>query len=391
MGGAIVVGLALAGLRAGPEQPVTLLPAGFLAVEGALFAEGAVLGLAAAALAARAARGSRGRLIGAALAAVGGLGVSVSAIPFLHAAPFLSMIAAVLATAAMGLALAWAGTRLRTGAGSFQGFPSRPAGLAAIAAGALLAALSPWAGPILLGAMLAAAGGWMCVRARDPRRLPIAPALTLALVPAWWLMRTIAGAEGLATASLPDLPWSPAAEQLLGALLVLAAWAMSGLWPLHREEPAALTSPVAALLMARVAVPAFPEGLEHWRALVMPVVLIGGFHGLLTGNRGGALTGLAWVGLAAATGQGQAGGGLVLVGALILVAETQLTPRVQIVARLVAALAIGGGGLLVTEAGLRTEVVYTVCAVAGLVAAAGRWSAAQASTASAVRATSPSA
>jgi hypothetical protein len=103
------------------------------------------------------------------------------------------------------------------------------------------------------------------------------------------------------------------------------------------------------------------------------------------------LAGLAWVGLATATGQGEAGAGLVLVGGLLLVAEAYLGTGVRIVARLVAALAIGFGALLVTEAGLRTEVVYTVCAVAGMVAAAGRWSSAQASTASAVRATSPSA
>jgi hypothetical protein len=138
-----------------------------------------------------------------------------------------------------------------------------------------------------------------------------------------------------------------------------------------------------------VALPAFPDGLEHWRALVMPLVLVGGLHGVLTGNRSEALTALAWVGLAAARVQGEAGAGLVLVGALLLVAGERLGARVQVVARLVGALAIGAGALLVTEAGLRTEVVYTVCAVAGLVLAVGRWSSAQASTASAVRATSP--
>jgi hypothetical protein len=204
-------------------------------------------------------------------------------------------------------------------------------------------------------------------------------------------MRTIAGPEGLATGSLPDLPWSPAAEQLLAALLLLAAWAMSGLWPLHREEPAALTAPVAALLMAEVALPAFPDGLEHWRALVMPVVLVGGFHGVLTGNRSTALAGLAWVGLATATGHGQAGAGLILLGGVILLAAERVARWGQGAARLIAALGVGNGALLVIEAGLRTEVVYTVCAVAGLVAAAGRWSSTQASTASAVRATSPSA
>jgi hypothetical protein len=387
--GAIAAGLAFAGLRAGPEIPVSALPAGFLAVEGALLADGAILGIAGAVVGARAARGSRVFLLGAFLAGVGGSGLGLSAIPYLRAGAPLPVFFAALAMGIIGLALAWAGSLLRSSSGSTGDLPTRPLGLVAVGAGALMAAASPWSGPILLGAVLAAAGGWICARSSDGRRLPVAPVLTLALVPAWWLMRTIAGPEGLDTVSLPDLPWSPAAEQLLGALLLLAAWAMSGLWPLHREEPSALTAPVAALLMARVAVPAFPDGLEHWRALAMPLVLVGGFHAVLTGNRSKALTALAWVGLAAATAEGEVGAGLVLVGALVLVAAERHGTGVHILARVIAALAIGTGALLVTEAGLRTEVVYTVGAVAGLIAAAGRWSSAQASTASAVRATSP--
>jgi hypothetical protein len=390
-GGAIVIGLALAGLRAGPGEPVTALPAGFLAVEGALFAGGAVLGMAGAVSASRAARRTLRILMAAALCTVGGLGVGLGAVPYIRVAPFGPLVAAAVVTAAAGFMLARGGARLGRGSGWSQGVSTRSGGLALIGAGALLATASPWADPILVGAMLAAAGGWLCARSKEVRRLPVAPVLTLALLPAWWLMRTIASPEGLATVSLPDLPWSPAAEQLLGGLVLLAAWSMSGLWPLHREEPAALTAPVAAVLMARVGLPAFPGGLEHWGALAMPVVLVGGFHGVLTGNRSAALAGLAWVGLATATGQGEAGAGLVLVGGLLLVAEAYLGTGVRIVARLVAAFAIGFGALLVTEAGLRTEVVYTVCAVAGMVAAAGRWSSAQASTASAVRATSPSA
>jgi hypothetical protein len=121
----------------------------------------------------------------------------------------------------------------------------------------------------------------------------------------------------------------------------------------------------------------------------MPAVLLGGFHGMLTGNRSAALSGLAWVGLATATGQGQAGAGLVLLGGVIFLAAKRLGTRLEVGAQLLAALAAGSGALLVTEAGLRTEVVYTVCAVAGMAGSIGRWSAAQASTASALRATSP--
>jgi hypothetical protein len=387
-GGAIAGGLALAALRAGGEQPMSTLPAGFLAMQGALFVLGAGLGIGAA-VAAWESGGSR-RPAGAVLSVVGGIGLGLSCVPYLHAADFVPLLAAAVATAAVGFVLAWGAARLGSSSGASQGVCTRRGGLALIGAGVLLATISPWAGPILLGAMVTAAGGWVCAGARGARRLPIAPLLTLTLVPAWWLMRTIARPEGLATAWLPDLPWSPAAEQLLGALLLLAAWAMSGLWPLQRQEPAALTAPVAALLMARVALPAFPDGLEHWRALVMPVVLVGGLHGMLTGNRSAALAGLAWVGIATAIGPGQAGAGLVLLAGVIFLAAERLGTRLEVAAQLLATLAAGSGALLVTEAGLRTEVVYTVGAVAGLVGFAGRWGAAQASTASALRATLPS-
>jgi hypothetical protein len=54
-------------------------------------------------------------------------------------------------------------------------------------------------------------------------------------------------------------------------------------------------------------------------------------------------------------------------------------------------LTAGCGGLLAVTAGLRGEVVYTVLAVGGAVAAAGRALAAQASTASEPNTTAPSA
>ena len=388
--GAVSAGLALAGLGAGPEAPVTALPAGFLAVEGALLAVGAVLAIAAGVVGIRPGRGSGRTQLGAAASALGGLGVGLSAAPYLRFAAPLALLAAVVTTAGLGLILIRAGHRLGRSSGSSERFPASPKRLAAVTAGALLATVSPWVDPIFLGAMLTAAGGWAAARENGPRRLPVAPALTLlVLIPAWWLMRTIAGPEGLATVSLPDLPWSPAAERLLGALLLLGAWSISGLWPLQRQQPAVLTAPMAALLMARVAIPAFPDGLEHWRALALPLGLIGLWHGVVTGSRGEALVGLAWIGLATATIPGQAGAGLLLVGALIFVLAERVTARIEAVLRPIAALAVGAGALLVTEAGLGTEVVYTVSAVAALVAAAGRPSPAQASTASELSATAP--
>jgi hypothetical protein len=223
----------------------------------------------------------------------------------------------------------------------------------------------------------------------------VAPTLVLLLlVPAWWLMATIAGPEGLAIGSLPDLPWSPAAERLLAPALLLAAWISSGLWPWHRQEPAALTAPVAALLLARVAIPAFPDGLDHWRALAFPVVLLGLWHGVLTRRRAESVAALAWVGLVTGTPVGQAGGALLLLAGLALELAERLPPRPTWGVsglRTGAALVLGAGALLAMEAGLRTEVVYSVLAALALVAGAGWQPSAQASTASAPTATAPSA
>jgi hypothetical protein len=386
---AISSGLAVAGLRAGPVQPVTTLPAGFLAVEGALLAIGGALALTAALAAVRSARTP---VAGSVVVAGGGLGVVLSGWRYVVAAPTGSRLIAVIAIAGLGLLSVAVARRVRAAPPPDRPL-SPPVGLAVIGAGALLAAAGPSAGGVFAGCLLAAIGGWLI--SRTTRNLPLAPTLVLLLlVPAWWLMATIAGPEGLAIGSLPDLPWSPAAERLLAPALLLAAWISSGLWPWHRQEPAALTAPVAALLLARVAIPAFPDGLDHWRALAFPVVLLGLWHGVLTRRRAESVAALAWVGLVTGTPVGQAGGALLLLAGLALELAERLPPRPTWGVsglRTGAALVLGAGALLAMEAGLRTEVVYSVLAALALVAGAGWQPSAQASTASAPTATAPSA
>ena len=82
--------------------------------------------------------------------------------------------------------------------------PALPIGLGVIGAGALLAAASSSTGGVFAGCVLAAIGGWPISRPPAARNLPVAPMVVLALLlPAWWLMATIAGPEGLAIGSLP--------------------------------------------------------------------------------------------------------------------------------------------------------------------------------------------
>jgi hypothetical protein len=322
------------------------------------------------------------------------MGVALSGAPYFAAAPVGAFVMALGTVVGVGLLLVLAGRLTVRAAPPLRDSPASRAGLAGIAAGAVLAAAGPSAGFVFLGTILAAVSGWLLRRAAGSRSLPIAPLLTLVLIPAWWLMRTIAGPEGLAIASLADQPWSPAAERLLAGVLLLAAWATSGLWPLHGEEPAGLTTPVAAVLMVRVAIPAVPDGLEHWRALVLPVVVAGLWHAVFVQRRAAAVAALAWVGLATVDPAGQVGAGLILVGGLAMDLGERLSPAGRVVRAFIragAVLLVGVGALLAVEAGLRAEVVYTVLAAGALAAAAGRGALSQARTASEPSATAPSA
>jgi hypothetical protein len=187
---------------------------------------------------------------------------------------------------------------------------------------------------------------------------------------------------------------SPAAEQLLAVPLLIAAWAVAGLWPLHRHLPGALVAPVGAFLMARVAILAVPSGLEHWRPLMMPLVVAGVWQAALSGRLPRVAVGMAWVGLVAPDGLGLAGAAILMAAGLAVELVERIgalrVGRLAPAAQALPLIAFGWGALLVVGAGLRGEVVYTAAAVACLVALCGRpWP--QAITASAPSTTSPSA
>ena len=391
--GAVAGGLAIAGLRAGPAPAI--LDPGFVAADVALLLVGALLGSIAAVIGWRHGRsplargGSIGLLAGAGAMIWGGAGLLAAAAPA-------SVVLALLVVSGAGLILLIPGRLKRHGGDSdLAGTPPRPvAGVAGVVAGTVAAAAGPHLSVVFLGVIVAGWAGYLVQRAAGGSKVPAAPALTLILLPAWWLMATIAGPEGLSLGSLGTLPFSPAAERLLAPALLLAAWVLAGLWPFHRQMPGPLTAPVGAFLLARVALVAVPDGLEHWRALAMPVVVAGIWHAALTGRLALLAVGLGWVALLAPGGEGLTGAALLLAAALLLELGRPIgraDPRRAAALRLVVGLVAGGGGLLAIEAALHGEVVYTVLAIGGVVAAAGRVVAAQASTASDPRTTAPSA
>jgi hypothetical protein len=143
-----------------------------------------------------------------------------------------------------------------------------------------------------------------------------------------------------------------------------------------------------------VGIPVAPDGIVHWRALAMPVIVAGLWHAAMTRRRAATAAGLAWVGLLALEPAGEIGASLLFVGALAMALSDRMpraAERVSTLVRVAGAVAAGWGALLAVAAGLHAEVVYTVLAAGALAAAAARAGAVQASTASAPSATAASA
>jgi hypothetical protein len=386
---AIAAGLALAALRAAPMP----LETGFASANAALAALAVVLGVAGAVAAVRQARtpeavgGAIAAGAGALAAAWGGRSLAPAAAPV----PFASALVSVLAA---GTLLVLGGVRLRLPRPERAPGRLPPWSVGGLGLGVLAVAAAPHVAIVFLGVILGGWSGWRLRRAAGGSRWILAPLLTLVLLPAYRLMAVIAGPEGLRVSALHELPFSPAAEVALAPALLIAAWAVSGLWPLHRQVPGPLTAPIGVLLLVRIALSAVPDGLAHWRALVMPVIVVGLWHAALSGRWPLIAVALAWVGAIAPGRDGPAGAGLLLAGALLTALAARFgeaRPGLTAAARIGAAVGVGWGGLRAIESALQGEVVYTVLATAGLLVAAGHWAGGQAITASAPSAAAPSA
>jgi hypothetical protein len=230
-------------------------------------------------------------------------------------------------------------------------------------------ALGPHVAVVFLGVIGGTWAAYLLAQRPAARPVPLAPLLTLVLAPAYWLLATIAGPVGLGRGALPDIPVSPAAELIIAPLLLLAAWATAALWPLHRQLPGALTAPLGALLLARIGLPLTPEGLEYWRPLAVPLLVLGLWHAAAHARWALLAAGAGVLGIAAATTAGASGAAWLLAAGLAL-ELTALRPLRALVTttsvRSAAWLAASWGGLRVLEEGLRAEVVYTALGALGL-------------------------
>lgn len=395
--GLLVVGLALAAWRAGSPSDVGLTPPaslgrGFLVGNGGLL----LLGVTLAGIAALREPPSPLQTAARLLTGAGVVLLALVIVAFVGAAGTLRALAASAAVGLTGVALA---VGARAVAGGPIGVvvrrlappplvpvladsPGARRSIALLAAGAAAAALGPHVAVGFAGLVAAAWAGYFAFRLPGARPVPVAPVLTLLLLPAYWLLATISGPLGLRIGALAEVPLSPAAALLLWPALLVAAWAVAGLWPLQRQLPGALLAPVGVLLLVRVALPLSAEGLAHWQPLTVPIVVLGLWNAAAWGRWPLLAAGGGFLGAAVGTPSGIAPGTALLgLGlALELCPLARVSPSVTTWGRTLAWPVAAWAGLGVLEAALRSEVVYTALGTLGLalIIAAGGGSAAAA-------------
>jgi hypothetical protein len=227
-----------------------------------------------------------------------------------------------------------------------------------VAIGTGLAALGPHLSLVFFGGVLAAWCGWALMPATPRRRTALGPAITLLLLPVYWLLTRVAGPVGLAMRSLPDAPLSPAAERLFSASLLVVAGAMS----LLVGAPAA---PAAAVLLTRVGMGSLPSGLEYWRTIAYPVLVIALWVAAFRRRPDLVAVAGTLMGLLSLDRDGIAGGCILLVAAVLIDMRRRGALDGGWV-RVLLAFLLASGGIEALTGALRVEVFYSVLAALGV-------------------------
>ena len=240
--------------------------------------------------------------------------------------------------------------------------------LVLLMAAVLITAVGPHVLAVFVGVVLATWAGYLAFHRPGTRPVPVAPVLTVLLVPTYWLLATIAGPMGLRLAALPQIPLSPAAELLVEPALLLAAWGAAGLWPLQRQLPGALTASAGALLLARLAQPLGPSGLEYWRPLTAPVLVLGLWNAAAYGRWPLLLAGGGFLGIAAGTQDGilPSVGLIATAFTLELCSMASVPRRARMLIDAAAWPLVTLAGVPALQAALGGQVVYTALGTLGL-------------------------
>lgn len=198
--------------------------------------------------------------------------------------------------------------------------------------GLLLAALGPHlivvAAGVFLALVSAAAAALRCRRARWIGLVLLGAAL---LGGGFFLLFTILGAGGGRMNEIAAGPFSPPAERLLVILFGLGSLVIAGVFPFHLAPWRLSLSPIAAILLARLLVPALPEGLGDWQAPAMFWLAVAVATAALSGRWAAAMVAGGLLGIWSGRSLGVDSGGMLLLFGWLADARL-LPPPVQFAA-----------------------------------------------------------
>lgn len=307
------------------------------------------------------------------LSGIAGIAAVAAAFPTLRSAGLVPSLLTTGALALGALTLWFAGGVIRLGAGiraldarlaparvrvSGPGMPTGARSDWFLAAGMLAALFGPFLSLVFLGAIVVAIAGHLRGRRLGTTgRVPVLWVAVPVLAAAWWLAATVAGPDLQSLSALPDAPFSPEAELLLAAGSAVAAALFVGLWPLHGVLPGGGVALAAGALLLRLAVPAWPLGVEHWQPLAVAAGVVSAWWAVPTRRVPLAVAGLGFSASFAIADRNP--------GAWLLLAALALRGQVPGWAT---ALILAAGGFLVASPLLGAEVVYTVLLAAAATA-----------------------
>ena len=352
-----------------------------------------------AGLAAATGAGPTAQRLAGGVAAAGGIAALGMLIPLLRVAgvPAAGAAAGFALVAVLAVALGRLVARLATRAGGPRGEQSAadvaavapPRRSAAVAAAAGLVALAaPHALLIIAAALVAAIAAHIAARgAGSVPRMPVLPLAAAMLVPVAWMLATIAGPVGLATAALSLVPLSVPAQALLVPALTGGAWGFLGLAPLHRWVPGPILAAIGGALLLRIGVPALGAGVQHLQPALFALGAVAAWHAALTRRFAALLAALGFVATAAIFSEGHVSPDAWVAAAVLFATATASAALAAVLARYplaprragaefagtrVLAVAAGIATYATIGAGLRAEVVLTVVVVAAVAAASWR-------------------
>lgn len=234
------------------------------------------------------------------------------------------------------------------------------------AAGGLLALAIPHLVTVLGGALLAAlagALGWRKARRPAWGLLPALLALPLMLL---WTLH-LSGPLGGWIPTLVDGPFSPRAAQNLALLSLWAVVPIAGIWPLHGITIPVLLAPVAIAVGGTFATLLVPDGVQWWQPLAAPLALAAMAHAVAHRRPEPLLIAAGLFGLWTGEAVGAVGGGLLILSAwsLTIFPSTWLG-RLPVPGsvRKLAGVFPAAGVLLVLQAGIGTEVAWSLAGAA---------------------------